>query len=98
MRGWLSFQPGVLFAQFSHGLLQRSYLAVQFDQQSFKIWTAQRRKGGGWRHMMQRLDGGESAQGKNEAYPHFCPSYLAANVSTIVGWRARAPMIASSYT
>ena len=46
-----TFQPGDLFALFADGLLQGGDFAEQFDQQSFKLCTAQRGKGGWRRHI-----------------------------------------------
>ena len=83
-----TFQPGDLFALFGDGLLQDGYLTVQFHQQRFKLCTAQRGKGGGQRHMMQRVDGAESTQGKNEGLSTFLPllpyQVLAAKVWAIL--------------
>lgn len=47
-----AFQTGDFLAQFTDGLLQGGDLSEQFDQQSLKLWTAQRGKGGQRRHMM----------------------------------------------
>ena len=43
-----TFQTGDFLAQFGDGLLQRGEFSEQFDQQSLKLWTTQRGKGG-WR-------------------------------------------------
>ena len=68
-----AFQTGDFFAQFGDGLLQGGDFTEQFNQQSLKLWTAQRGKGGWRRHMMQRVHGGESAQEKNAAVPGLLP-------------------------
>src|SRR5208282_51710 len=68
-----TFQPSVLFAQFGDGLLQTGYLTEKFGQKQFKLCTGQRGKGGGRRHMMQRVDAAESTQGKNEGLPTLLP-------------------------
>src|ERR1019366_6677570 len=64
-----TFQTGDFFALFGNGLLQGGDFTEQFDQQSFKLWTAERGKGGRRRHMMQRVHRRESAQEKNAAVP-----------------------------
>ena len=68
-----TFQTGNLFAQFGDGLLQGGHLAQQFNQQSLKLWTAQRGKGGWRRHMRQRIHDAESAQEKNAGVPEVLP-------------------------
>ena len=60
------FQPGDLFAQFGD-------LTEPFAQQRLKLCTVQRGKGGGRRHMMQRVDAAESAQGKSEELTTLLP-------------------------
>ena len=66
-----------LFALFGNDQLQAGVLTEQFDQQSFKLCTAQRGKGDGRRYMTQRLHPAESVQGKNERSPIFLPLLLA---------------------
>ena len=68
-----AFQTGDLFALLADNLLQGGDFAEQFNQQSLKLCTAQRGKGGWRRHMTQRIHGVESAQGKNEAPPTLLP-------------------------
>jgi hypothetical protein len=68
-----TFQPGVLFAQFSDGLLQAGYLTKRFGPQQFKLCAVQRGNGGRRRRMMQRVDTAESTQAKNDGFPTFLP-------------------------
>ena len=60
---------GDFFSQFSNGLREGGDFTEQFNQQSLKLWTAQRGKGGWWLHMTQRVHGVESAQEKNAGVP-----------------------------
>jgi hypothetical protein len=60
---------GNFFALFSDGLREGSDLTKQLNQQSLKLWTAQRGKGEWWLHMTQRVHGVESAQEKNAGVP-----------------------------
>ena len=64
-----TFQPGDLFALFGQRLLQAGDFTEQSNQQSLKLCPGQHGKGGRRRHMMQRVDRGESTQGKNEGVP-----------------------------
>jgi hypothetical protein len=68
-----TFQTSDLFALFGDGLLQGGDFTEQFNQQSLKLRTAQRGKGGWRRHMMQRVHDAESAQEKNAAVPAILP-------------------------
>jgi len=54
-------------------LLQGSDFAKQFDQQSFKLGTAQSRKARWRQHMMQRIHQPESGQAKNAFLPGVLP-------------------------
>ena len=47
-----------------------------FNQQRLKLWTAQRGKGGGRRHIRQRIDAVESTQEKNDGLPTLLPLLL----------------------
>ncbi len=67
------FKAGDLLALLSDDLLQGGDFAKQSNQQSLKLRTAQRGKGGRRRHMMQRIHGAESTQEKIEGRPWFCP-------------------------
>ena len=61
-----TFQAGNLLTLLANHLGQRGNLTEQINQQSFKLWPGQAGKGNRRRwHMMQRLHGAESAQGKN---------------------------------
>ena len=51
-----TFQAGDLFALLAKNLLQGGNFAEQFNQQSLKLWTAQRGKGGWRRHIRKESD------------------------------------------
>src|ERR1700733_14779692 len=68
-----AFQTGDFFPQFSDSLRQGGDFSEQFNQQSLKLWTAQRGKGGGRQHMTQRVHGVESAQENNAGVPGLLP-------------------------
>jgi hypothetical protein len=73
-----TFQPRDLFAQLGDGLLQGGDFTEQFNQQSFNLWAGQHGKGGGRRHMVQRVRRTESEQAKSEVTHTFAPLTAAS--------------------
>ena len=61
-------------------VLQRGDFPKQFKQQSLKLWTAQRGKDGWRRHLTQRVQAGESTQGKNGELPTLLPILRATPI------------------
>src|ERR1700733_1062941 len=68
-----TFQTRDLFALLANDLFQGGNFAKQFNQQSFKLWTAQRGKGRWPRHTRLESDHVEPVQEKNAAVPTLLP-------------------------
>jgi hypothetical protein len=69
---------------FSDGVREGGDFTEQFNQQSLKLWTAQRGKGGWRQHMMQRVHRRESAQEKNAAVPGLLRLLLATHLTLCI--------------